>query len=141
LNTLRLNLQTCLRTQHLPQVYGITMLNVLQLKTSSFYNFCSKICVCSLLSYFRLAVIRGDMVAWWSSYWWYLQEDLSHGKSKNKMKFEHLSTADLNTELECQVSNTTTRSPSSPAFIFLSSVSWVGFGNIGIQKSCFLKVI
>ena len=32
-------------------------------------------------------------------------EEISPGKSRNTMKMEHLSRAELNTELECQVAN------------------------------------
>ena len=34
-------------------------------------------------------------------------EEISPGKSRNTMKMEHLSRAELNTELECQVANST----------------------------------
>ena len=68
-------------------------------------------------------------------------EEISPGKSRNTMKMEHLSRAELNTELECQVANweqclwcplarltrrattTTTPSPWSTDLLFFSIVS------------------
>ena len=38
-------------------------------------------------------------------------EEISPGKSRNTMKLEHLSRADLNTELECQGSNNYNKQP------------------------------